>query len=141
MNMPLHIVFSPSEADQALAACESSDIVFVDTAGRSQKSAEHMEELSGFIKRMVPDEIHCVLSAGTKVSDLQYAIEKYKQLGVNRLLFTKLDETMKLGNVFTAVVQSKIPFSFFTFGQRVPDDIEPAQPHRLVTRLFERSGT
>jgi len=141
MNMPLHIVFSPKEADEALASCESSDVVFVDTAGRSQKSAEHMEELFSFIKRIVPDEIHCVLSAGTKVSDLLYTIEKYKQLGANRLLFTKLDETMKLGNVFTAVIQSKVPFSYFTFGQRVPDDIEPAQPHRLVTRLFERSGT
>jgi flagellar biosynthesis protein FlhF len=137
MNIPLHIVFSPEEADQALAACASSDIVFVDTAGRSQKSAEHMGELSGLIKRMKPDEVHCVLSAGTKASDLCAAIEKYKQLGVNRLLFTKLDETMKLGNVFTAAVQSGIPFSYFAFGQRVPDDIERAQPHRLVARLFE----
>jgi flagellar biosynthesis protein FlhF len=140
MNMDLHIVFSPDEADEALAACASSDIVFVDTAGRSQKSAEHMGELSVLIKRMKPDEIHCVLSAGTKASDLCAAIEKYKQLGVNRLLFTKLDETMKLGNVFTAAVQSRVPFSYFTFGQRVPDDIERAQPHRLVARLFEGSG-
>jgi flagellar biosynthesis protein FlhF len=138
MNMPLHIVFSPAEADKALAACASSDVVFVDTAGRSQKSSEHMEELSALIKQLAPDEIHCVLSAGTKVSDLIAALEKYGKLGANRLLFTKLDETMKLGNVFAAGVKSKIPFSYFTFGQRVPDDIERAQPHRLVTRLFER---
>jgi flagellar biosynthesis protein FlhF len=136
MNMPLHVIFSPEEADQALAACASSDIVFVDTAGRSQKSAEHMGELSALIKRMKPDEIQCVLSAGTKASDLCAAIDKYKRLGVGRLLFTKLDETMKLGNVFTAAVQSGIPISYFTFGQRVPDDIERAQPHRLVARLF-----
>jgi flagellar biosynthesis protein FlhF len=138
MNMPLHIVFSPKEAEAALAACASSDVVFVDTAGRSQKSAEHMEELSALIKQIAPDEIHCVLSAGTKVSDLVAAIEKYGKLGANRLLFTKLDETVKLGNVFAAGVKSRIPFSYFTFGQRVPDDIERAQPHRLVTRLFER---
>jgi flagellar biosynthesis protein FlhF len=139
MNIDLHVVFSPEEAEQALAACASSDFVFVDTAGRSQKSTEHMGELSVLIKRMAPDEVHCVLSAGTKVSDLLATIEKYRQLGVNRLLFTKLDETMNLGNVFTAVIQSKIPFSYFTFGQRVPDDIELALPHRLVTRLFEGS--
>jgi flagellar biosynthesis protein FlhF len=139
MNIDLHVVFSPEEAEQALAACASSDFVFVDTAGRSQKSTEHMGELSVLIKRMAPHEVHCVLSAGTKVSDLLVTIEKYRQLGVNRLLFTKLDETMNLGNVFTAVIQSKIPFSYFTFGQRVPDDIELALPHRLVTRLFEGS--
>lgn len=139
MNMPLHIVFSAQEAEAALDACESSDIVFIDTAGRSQKSSEHMDELAALIKCISPDEIHCVLSAGTKVSDLLVTIEKYGKLGANRLLFTKLDETMKLGNVFAAGIRSRIPFSYFTFGQRVPDDIERAQPHRLVTRLFERS--
>jgi flagellar biosynthesis protein FlhF len=140
MNVDLHIVFSPKEADEALVACASQDIVFIDTAGRSQKSSEHMGELSVFIKHLMPHEVHLVLSAGTKVSDLLITIEKYRQLGVNRLLFTKLDETMKLGNVFGAGIQSKIPFSFFTFGQRVPDDIERAQPHRLVQRLFEGGG-
>jgi flagellar biosynthesis protein FlhF len=140
MNVDLHIVFSPKEADEALAACASHDLVFIDTAGRSQKSSEHMGELAEFIKHLKPHEVHLVLSAGTKVSDLLITIEKYSQLGVNRLLFTKLDETMKLGNVFAAGMQSKIPFSFFTFGQRVPDDIERAQPHRLVQRLFEGGG-
>ncbi len=140
MCMPLHIVFSPQEADRALAACASSDVVFVDTAGRSQKSSEHMEELSTLIKHIAPDEIHCVLSAGTKVSDLLVTIEKYAKLGANRLLFTKLDETIKLGNIFAAGIKSRIPFSYFTFGQRVPDDIERAQPNRLVTRLFGKGN-
>jgi flagellar biosynthesis protein FlhF len=53
------------------------------------------------------------------------------------LLFTKLDETLKLGNVLAAAVRSKIPLSYFSFGQRVPDDIELAQPQRLAQRLFE----
>jgi flagellar biosynthesis protein FlhF len=81
-----------------------------------------------------------VLSAGTKVSDLLVTIEKYAKLGVNRLLFTKLDETNKLGNIFAAGIKSRIPFSYFTFGQRVPDDIERAQPNRLVTRLFGKGN-
>jgi flagellar biosynthesis protein FlhF len=140
MGIDLHIVFSPDEAREAMDACASHDLVFVDTAGRSQKSAEHMQELSGLIQKMKPDDVHLVLSAGTKVSDLLSAVEKYRSLGINRLLFTKLDETMKLGNVLTTAIQTRIPFSYFTFGQRVPDDIELAQPQRLVQRLFEGSG-
>jgi flagellar biosynthesis protein FlhF len=110
MGLPLHIVFSPEESCEALAACAASDLVLVDTAGRSQKSAEHMQDLSALIEAMHPDDIHLVLSAGTKVSDLNSAIERYRPLGVNKLLFTKLDETMKLGNVLTVAVESKIPF-------------------------------
>jgi len=139
MNMPLHVVFTPQEAQETLAACNAHDMVFVDTAGRSQKSTEHLDELHSFIHAIMPDEIHLVLSAGTKTSDLTSIISQYKKLGVNRLLFTKLDETIKLGNVFTAGISSRIPFSFFTFGQRVPDDIELAQSHRLVQRMFEGS--
>jgi flagellar biosynthesis protein FlhF len=140
MNIDLHIVFSPREAEAALGACAGNDLVFVDTAGRSQKSAEHMQELTELIGTIKPDEIHLVLSAGTKVSDLLSSVGKYRGLGVNRLLFTKLDETLKLGNVLTAALQTEVPFSYFTFGQRVPDDIELARPQRLVQRLFEGSG-
>lgn len=137
MSLPLHIVFSADEAGTALTACANDNLVFVDTAGRSQKSAEHMDELKELIETIRPDEIHLVLSAGTKVSDLNSAIDRYRTLGVNRLLFTKLDETLKLGNVLAAAVRSKIPLSYFSFGQRVPDDIELAQPQRLAQRLFE----
>jgi flagellar biosynthesis protein FlhF len=58
---------------------------------------------------------------------------------VNRLLFTKLDETVCVGNVFNTVYHTSIPMSYFTTGQSVPDDIEVANSSRLVTRLFEGS--
>ena len=96
-----------------------------------------MDELQQLISKIRPADVHLVLSACTKTSDLVAIIDKYKSLGITRLLFTKLDETVKIGNVFTAAVKSKVPFSYFTFGQRVPDDIELAQPSGLAQRLFE----
>jgi flagellar biosynthesis protein FlhF len=58
-------------------------------------------------------------------------------MGVNRVLFTKFDETNRLGNVFNSVAASSIPASYFTFGQGVPDDIELAQPVRFMNRLWK----
>jgi flagellar biosynthesis protein FlhF len=137
MGIDLHVVFTPEEAIEAVERCSAFDVVFIDTAGRSPKSGEHLEELATLIEKIKPDDIHLVLSAGTKLLDLISIIEKYKSLNVNRLLFTKLDETIKLGNILASAWQTKMPFSYFTFGQRVPDDIELAQPQRLVQRLFE----
>ncbi|MGB7566306.1 MAG: DEAD/DEAH box helicase family protein, partial [Chitinivibrionales bacterium] len=139
MNIQLQVVFSPEEVEEALAACANDDIVFVDTAGRSRKNADHMRDLKAFLEVLRPDETHLVLSATTKDSDCAGLVEQYRPYGVNRVLFTKLDETGKLGNIFNTVVRSKMPVSYFTFGQGVPDDIELAQPARFVQRMWKEA--
>lgn len=137
VNIGLHVVFSSEELQAALGACQKDDIVFVDTAGRSQRNSDHMRELEVLLEALKADEVHLVLSATTKDSDLMSVIEKYRGLGTNRLLFTKLDETVCCGNILNAVTRSSIPVSYFTTGQRVPDDIELAKPARYLQRLWE----
>lgn len=133
----LHVVFSPEEVGPALTACAESDLVFVDTAGRSPHNAGHMDELKRYLTALHPDEVHLVASATTKDSDLRHTVERYREVGANRLLFTKLDETATVGNIFNTVNTCGMPVSFFTYGQSVPDDIELAQPARFVRRLWE----
>jgi flagellar biosynthesis protein FlhF len=139
MGIGLQVLFAPEETAEVLRGCEGDDVVLVDTAGRSQQNAKHMEELERILGALGPDETHLVLSATTKDADLREAVERFRGLGVNRLVFTKLDETSVLGNVFNTVNLSGIPVSYFTFGQSVPEDIELAQPGRFIQRLWERS--
>lgn len=140
VNIGLQVIFSPEEVPEALEACENDDIVFIDTAGRSQRNTEHMHELETFLNALNPNEVHLVLSATTKDSDLTDTVKRYKDLRVNRLLFTKLDETARLGNVFNIVSKSVIPVSYLTCGQGVPDDIELAQSGRFIQKLLEGSS-
>lgn len=137
VKVSLHVVFSPDEIPQALDEARNSDVIFVDTAGRSQKNQEHMQELHQFLHELRPDETHLVLSAQTKESDLLDIVDRYRSLRVNRLLFTKLDETSRLGPVLNIVEACSLPVSYFTFGQSVPDDIELAQPAKFFNRLWE----
>ncbi|MFP4163363.1 MAG: flagellar biosynthesis protein FlhF [Chitinispirillaceae bacterium] len=137
VKVGLQVVFSPEEVPAALENCSESDVVFVDTAGRSQRNSEHMEELKTLVSTLKPDETHLVLSATTKDSDLEEMIRLYKTVKVNRLLFTKLDETTKLGSIFNVVSKENIPVSYFTVGQSVPDDIELAKSARFVQTLIK----
>jgi flagellar biosynthesis protein FlhF len=139
IKVGLQVIFSPREAPAALEECASDDIVLIDTAGRSQRNHEHMDDLRELMAVLHPDEVHLVLSATTKDSDLLDCIGRYKGVGVNRLLFTKLDETGRIGNLFNVVHKSNLPVSYFTTGQSVPDDIEVAQISRLIQRLLEGS--
>lgn len=137
VKINLQVIFSPDEIEGALDGCAQDDIVFVDTAGRSQRHKEHMDELVAFVNKLHPDETHLVVSATTKDSDLLDIINRYKCVNVNRLLFTKLDETVRAGNILNIVNDCRIPVSYFTFGQSVPDDIELAQTTRFVQHLWE----
>lgn len=137
VKVGLQIIFSPDELPAALEACAEDDIVFVDTAGRSQRHSGHMDDIKEFLNALQADEIHLVLSATTKDSDQTDCVERYRPLGINRLLFTKLDETIRVGNILNVVHTSGLPVSYFTFGQSVPDDIEVAQTTRFVQRLWE----
>ncbi len=140
IKVGLQVIFSPEEIPDALEVFRNDDIVFVDTAGRSQRNTEHMEDLVKFINALDPDEIHLVMSATTKDSDLVDILKRYRNVHVNRLLFTKLDETVRIGNILNMANESRIPISYFTFGQSVPDDIELAQTNRFVQRLWEGVG-
>ncbi len=140
VGIDLQVIFSPDEAPDAIEACSSSDIILVDTAGRSQKNREHMDELGQFLSSISPDALHLVLSAGVKESDLRDMVLRYRKYGVNRLVITKLDETLRLGNIFNVVDECRIPVSYFTFGQSVPDDIETAHPGLFIKRLLQGSS-
>ena len=140
IGLGLHVVFSQDEVEDVFKQVAGDDVVFIDSAGRSQKNTEHLKELEAMIKTIAPDEVHLVVSATSKDSHLLEAVGMFKNCGVNRLLFTKLDETSRLGNIFNVVSTVGIPVSYFAFGQNVPEDIELAQPGRFVQRLWEGSS-
>ncbi len=137
-DIPMEVVFTPEEMRRAVARMSaSSDIILIDTAGRSQNNAEHMDDLQLLVEAAEPDELHLVLSASTKESDLFAAANRYRLLGVNRYIFTKLDETQKYGALYNLLSETKTPLSYLTAGQSVPDDIEEAGTVKLVEWMLK----
>ena len=137
MNVPVHVVYSYNQLHDCLLELASSDIIFIDTAGRSHKNSEQLEELKNYLDITNPDETFLVLAATGKHQDMNEIIEVYGELNVSRLIFTKLDETSYYGSVYNIACRSKYPLSYFTNGQNIPDDIEIADPVKLVQLLMK----
>ncbi|MFH0918887.1 MAG: flagellar biosynthesis protein FlhF [Fibrobacterota bacterium] len=131
-DIPLEIVFTDDEMEAALAKFRNFDIVFIDTAGRSQRNADHMSDLRRTLMAAEPHEVHLVLSMTTKPGDITSILRKYGEVGFHRLLFTKLDETLSYGPIFNTVCEAEKPVSYITTGQNVPDDICLADAHALA---------
>ncbi len=137
VNIPLDVVFSPDDFAFAIDEHKDADVIFIDTAGRSQRNKKHMKELLSFFKMVRPDEIHLVLSMTTKTEDMLDIVENFEVAKPDKLIFTKLDETTKFGGILDTAIFSDKPISYLTTGQSVPDDIELADPMKIAEYILK----
>jgi flagellar biosynthesis protein FlhF len=82
-----------------------------------------------------PDETYLVLSLTTKASDLMQIVSNFDQVNIHKFLFTKADETRTYGAIYNLINRYKIPLSYMTTGQNVPDDIEIVSTGRLASLI------
>jgi flagellar biosynthesis protein FlhF len=136
ISVPLRVVMSPSEMASACRAMADCDVVLIDTAGRSPKDGQRVEELSAYLEAAQPHETHLVLSATASPSAMRNAAAGFAQAGPDRLLFTKLDEADSVGPVVSMVHALGLPLSFVTTGQEVPDHIEAGRADRLARMIL-----
>ena len=136
MGIPVDVADSSEDIGGILAKFKAMDLVFVDTAGRSPSSDDQLEELKRFIAKSQADEIHLVLSATTKYFDMIRIIERFgSAVPINRMIFTKLDETRFYGAFLNLMNNFQIPLAYYSAGQNVPDDLEVPEVSTLAERI------
>ena len=139
LDMPLTIVYSSEEIQDAIRNLSEYDLILVDTAGFSHKNAaqcEDVKKLIGGLSAGSKTEVYLVLSATTKYRDLQDMCNIYRTFADYRLIFTKLDETSCYGNLLNIHLYSGADLSYATYGQNVPDDIEVFDTQKIVKKLL-----
>ncbi len=138
LDIPLRVIYSETEMKEAMDDFKDYDLVFIDTAGRSHKSKEQRDDIDKLIHIVSEEdrEVYLVLSATTKYKDLVRIAETYSDIVNYRLIFTKLDETTGIGNIFNIRMYTNAPLSYATFGQNVPDDIEKIDAQSIARQLL-----
>jgi len=132
LGLPLKVIYEPEEISDALNRYSDKDCVLIDTAGRSHKSEELLQDLKGILTYVENPEIFLVISMTTGYKDIRSILDSYKFLDDYKLLLTKLDEASSLGNVLNIKLETGKPLSYFTIGQSVPDDIEVANVDKIA---------
>jgi flagellar biosynthesis protein FlhF len=54
-------------------------------------------------------------------------------------MLTKLDEATSLGGAISTLIRSRLPVTYVSEGQRVPEDLAPARAHQLIARAVDLS--
>jgi len=139
MNLPVEVVLSPQQFEQALLKLRDKDLILIDTAGRSPKDTLCIDELASYLRPDFNIDTHLVLSATTRENELYEAMDRFSVLGLDHTLITKIDECSSLGVLLDLQIRNKIPFSFITNGQRVPEDIMEANS-KILSKLIMSPG-
>lgn len=129
IGIPLEVADSPDQLADLLDP--SHDLTLIDTAGRSPRDAAAIAELAGHLTGLAI-EVHLVIPAGSSAAQIDELITRYRALAPARLLFTKLDECDRAPEVALAPARSRLPITWVTTGQAVPEDIEQPSPARLL---------
>jgi len=136
IDLPMEVVSTPREMREAVRRMQEFDLVLMDTAGRSPRDEVRIRELRAMLGEAGPHEVHLVLSAAASARSLAAAAEKFAAVGVTAIIVTKLDEATALGNLLSLARHSRLPFSYLTDGQNVPDDIAVAEPRPLAKMIL-----
>ncbi|MGN0289665.1 MAG: flagellar biosynthesis protein FlhF [Lachnospiraceae bacterium] len=139
LEVPFRIVYAPEDIGQAIEEFRSYDYILIDTAGHSHQNEEQISSINSFINGTgdkTDKEVFLVLSVTTKYRDLIRIADAYKEITEYKLIFTKLDETTALGNLFNLKLHTGAPMSYVTYGQNVPDDIQPFNPQSTVKQIL-----
>lgn len=138
LSIPVEVLYEKEEVEKILPKYKDYDYILVDTAGRSHKNKDRMDDLKEFMEgfSQYSISVYLVLSATTKYKDLKKIVALYEDISECNLIFTKLDETDAIGNILNIKLDTGMSLSYISYGQNVPDDIEIMNPQVIAKQVL-----
>lgn len=136
MGIPLDIASDIKGLEASLRKYEDKDIVFIDTTGRNPRDESYISELKEIYGLGIPIETHLLMSSNSDSDFMHEAVGRYKPIPVDCIAFTKTDEAVKFGSIYSLSSLFQKPVAYITNGQRVPHDIEFPNRQKLTNMIL-----
>jgi flagellar biosynthesis protein FlhF len=138
LGVVAHLAHDRAALQDLLGLLSNKKMVLVDTTGlapRDPRKRELMELLNlPEVKRLL------VLNASGHGDTLDDVVASFKQISAQQVIFSKIDEAVKLGPAIDAAIRHQLVLRGVTTGQRVPEDWESAVAARLVNQSMRSVG-
>ncbi|TYK65623.1 flagellar biosynthesis protein FlhF [Colwellia echini] len=127
--------------DTLLQQYAKKKLILIDTAGMGQRDMRLAEHLTALISNSrVRIRNYLVIAANSQQRVMQENVDRFKKVPLSGCIYTKLDESISIGEIITTSIQNGLPIGYLTDGQRVPEDIKVANAEKLVT-LADKMAT
>jgi flagellar biosynthesis protein FlhF len=136
MRIPVSLVESSADIEKAMALSQDTDLVLVDTIGRSPRDLAKLAEMKEILDHCgAGAAVYLTVAAITKASDIEEILQQFEPFRYRAVILTKLDETMRIGNVVATLAKHRKPIAYICDGQGVPQDLEEATVVRLLMNM------
>ncbi|MDB2386242.1 flagellar biosynthesis protein FlhF [Shewanella sp.] len=137
MGCPVKQAHDFNELEQVLYQFRNRKLVLIDTAGMSQRDLRLFQQLDNLTaNNRIPIRSYLVLSATGQRRVLEDAVKQFTRIPLSGAVLTKLDESVSLAPALSVLIQSGLPLSYITDGQRVPEDMQVADTLALANRAL-----
>ncbi len=139
MKLGIETVVDPPEFAGALQALHYCDYILIDTMGSSPYDKAKIETIYECLQgtdSAYDIDVVLVMPSSIKYDDLKATYDNFETLGIDTMMFTKLDETRGFGNLFSLSFATKVPISYLSIGQEVPEDLVVASSEYLIECLL-----
>lgn len=130
LGIVAHLAHDRAALQDLLGLLGGKKMVLIDTTGvapRDPRKRDMLEVLNlPHVKRLL------VLNAGCHGDTLDDTLSAFKTDGSQQAILSKVDEAVKLGPSLDALIRHQMVLRGVTNGQRVPEDWEAADAHKLV---------
>lgn len=143
MEASFHAPVSREEFAEQLRR-DGAELMLIDASGASYQEESRLQQLRDYVsicEREVRVERHLVLSANTNTAVLERILLAYDQVGFDKIILTKVDESDFVGAFVENADRFSRPFSFLMNGQNVPGDILEAKPMEMAQMVLGDSAT
>lgn len=132
LGVSLASASDPSGVANAVNGMSDLDLILLDTAGRSPRDAAGLATLKAVLAAAKPDETHLVLASGSSDRTMFETVARFRMLGFDRLIVTKLDETDSHGCLLNIASRMAEGLSYVTTGQKYTESLFSAEAGELA---------
>ena len=137
LGVEVGVVYNPQDMSEYIKTLSvNNDVILIDTAGRSHKNTEMIDEISQMLIAAQGCEVFLVVSLTTKYNDLEKILEAYSKIADYRLILTKWDETSQVGSILNMAYKTGKKIAYISTGQNVPQDLEMMRPEKIARALM-----
>lgn len=134
LGIAVHEASSGSDLNQLLERLQDYKLVLIDTAGLGPRDRALAAQLQ-WLRAAEQIRTLLVLPANTSFGDMDEVVRRFSAANPQGVVLSKLDETGRFGTALSVAVDHRLPITWVTDGQDVPEDLHRASAANLVLRL------
>lgn len=133
LNVQVKVVDDNSDLPAVLRSLKGCPLVLIDTAGFRHGDSRLREQLDA-LNAIDNVQTLLVMACNSQLQMMKATVHAHQYATLAGCVLTKLDETASLGEAISVLLEHKLPLYYTTDGQEIPQDIQLAKGHGVVSK-------